>query len=112
VGLGARLAKLRPRVTGTRFTTADSVAVANVSAARSGAAGAVINVARMAAATIGVAVLGAAFAATHGGAAGLRIAMLCGDLVQSTCARQDRGTVVGGHRLRQSLPTLPARGGG
>jgi len=62
------------------------VAAANVSAARSGTAGALINVARMAGATIGVAVLGAAFAAVQGGAAGLRVAMLLGGLVQLICA--------------------------
>ncbi len=62
------------------------VAVANVSTARSGTAGAVINVARMAGATTGVAVLGAVFAIAHGGPAGLRVAMLCGGLVQLTSA--------------------------
>ena len=62
------------------------VAAGSVSAARSGTAGALINVARMAGATIGVAVLGAAFAVAHGGAAGLRVAMLFGGLVQLICA--------------------------
>src|SRR5215470_17485877 len=62
------------------------VAAGSVSAARSSTAGALINVARMAGATIGVAVLGAAFAVAHGGAAGLRVAMLFGGLVQLICA--------------------------
>lgn len=59
-----------------------SVAVEAVSAARSGTASALINVARMAGATLGVAVLGAAFAAWGGGAAGFRAAMLAGGTVQ------------------------------
>jgi EmrB/QacA subfamily drug resistance transporter len=62
------------------------VAAANVSAPRSGTAGALINVARMVGATLGVAVLGAAFAVVHGGAAGLRVAMMFGGLVQLICA--------------------------
>jgi hypothetical protein len=59
-----------------------SVAVEAVSAARSGTASAIINVARMTGATLGVAFLGAAFALLHGGAAGLRAAMLIGGVVQ------------------------------
>ncbi|MDF2118163.1 MFS transporter [Roseiarcaceae bacterium H3SJ34-1] len=61
-------------------------AVAAVAAARSGTASALINVARMAGATIGVAILGAVFAVAHGGADGLRAAMLCGGAVQIICA--------------------------
>jgi MFS transporter, DHA2 family, methylenomycin A resistance protein len=53
------------------------VAVAAVPAARSGSAASVINVARMVGATLGVAVLGSAFAAI-----GLREAMLLGGAVQ------------------------------
>lgn len=53
------------------------VAVAAVPAARSGSAASVINVARMVGATLGVAILGSAFAA-----AGLREAMLLGGVVQ------------------------------
>jgi len=59
-----------------------SVAVEAVSAARSGTASAMINVARMSGATLGVAFLGAAFALWHGDAAGLRAAMLIGGMVQ------------------------------
>jgi len=59
-----------------------SVAVDAVTAARSGTASALINVARMAGATLGVAILGAAFALGHGGATGLRTAMLGGGIVQ------------------------------
>lgn len=61
-------------------------AVGTVAAARSGTASALINVARMAGATVGVAILGAVFAIAHGGPAGLRLAMLCGGMVQITCA--------------------------
>lgn len=61
-------------------------AVGAVAADRSGTASALVNVARMAGATIGVAVLGAVFAAAHGGPGGLRLAMFLGGLVQITCA--------------------------
>lgn len=61
-------------------------AVGAVGAARSGTASALINVARMAGATFGVAVLGTAFAMAHGGPEGLRLAMLLGGLVQIGCA--------------------------
>ena len=59
-----------------------SVAVDAVSAARSGTASALINVARMTGATLGVAFLGTAFALWHGGTEGLRVAMLVGAAVQ------------------------------
>ncbi len=59
-----------------------SVAVDAVSAARSGTASALINVARMAGATLGVACLGTVFAIWHGGAEGLRAAMLLGGGIQ------------------------------
>ncbi len=59
-----------------------SVAVDAVSAARSGTASALINVARMTGATLGVAFLGTAFARWHGGAEGLRVAMLAGAAMQ------------------------------
>jgi predicted MFS family arabinose efflux permease len=59
-----------------------AAAVSSVSAARSGTASALINVARMAGATIGVAALGAVFALAHAGSKGLRWAMLLGALVQ------------------------------
>ena len=58
-----------------------SVAVESVGPARAGTAAAVINVARMTGATLGVAVLGAMFAA-WGAGSGLRIAMLTGGAVQ------------------------------
>lgn len=61
-------------------------AVGAVPAARAGTASSLINVARMAGATIGVAVLGAAFALMQGGVPGLRIAMLLGGAVQLTAA--------------------------
>jgi MFS family permease len=59
-----------------------SVAVDAVSAARSGTASALINVARMTGATLGVAFLGSAFALWHGDTEGLRAAMLAGAAVQ------------------------------
>ena len=59
-----------------------SVAVDAVSAARSGTASALINVARMTGATLGVAFLGTAFAVWHGGTEGLGTAMLIGAAVQ------------------------------
>ncbi|KXS31270.1 MAG: Sugar (And other) transporter family protein [Candidatus Gallionella acididurans] len=62
------------------------LAVGSVSVVRSGTAAALFNVARMAGAVIGVAVLGAVFAAGHDPATGLRFSMLLGGLVQLTCA--------------------------
>jgi EmrB/QacA subfamily drug resistance transporter len=63
-----------------------SVAVDAVTAARSGTASALINVARMTGATLGVACLGTIFALWHGGAEGLRAAMLVGGGIQLTGA--------------------------
>jgi DHA2 family methylenomycin A resistance protein-like MFS transporter len=57
-------------------------AVGAVRAARSGTASAVINVARMVGATIGVAALGAVYAAFQGGPEGLRCAMILGGVAQ------------------------------
>jgi EmrB/QacA subfamily drug resistance transporter len=54
--------------------------------ARSGTAAAFINVARMAGATIGVAILGAIFAHAGGGESGLQWAMIVGGMVQITAA--------------------------
>jgi MFS family permease len=62
------------------------VVASSVPAARSGSAGSLINVARMIGATLGVAVLGSAFAVAGAGAPGLRIAMLVGGTVQSVGA--------------------------
>jgi EmrB/QacA subfamily drug resistance transporter len=61
-------------------------AVGAVAAARAGTASALVNTARMAGATIGVAVLGAVFALGHGGAGGLRVAMLAGGVAQIAAA--------------------------
>jgi MFS family permease len=61
-------------------------AVGAVDAGRSGTASALINVARMAGATVGVALLGTVFALAHGSAEGLRLAMLLGGLVQLASA--------------------------
>ncbi|WP_342704930.1 MFS transporter [Burkholderia arboris] len=63
-----------------------TIAVGAVEAARSGTASALVNVARMTGATLGIAVLGTLFAAAHGGAAGLRAAMFVGAAVQLTGA--------------------------
>jgi MFS transporter, DHA2 family, methylenomycin A resistance protein len=62
------------------------VAVGAVPAARSGTAAALINVARMSGATIGVAILGAIFALGGGGLGGLRLALLLGGAAQVTAA--------------------------
>jgi EmrB/QacA subfamily drug resistance transporter len=58
------------------------IAVGSVGRERSGTASALINVARMTGATLGVALLGTAFGLLHGGAEGLRAAMLIGGAVQ------------------------------
>lgn len=57
-------------------------AVGAVSAARSGTASALINLARMVGATLGVAVLGAVFSIAHDSPTGLRWAILLGGTVQ------------------------------
>lgn len=62
-----------------------AVAVGAVDASRSGTAAALINVARMVGATIGVATLGALFA-TAESYAGLRLALIVGGAVQIACA--------------------------
>ncbi|KVL43136.1 MFS transporter [Burkholderia territorii] len=76
-----------------------TVAVGAVEAARSGTASALVNVARMAGATLGIAVLGTLFAAAHGGMAGLRTAMFAGAAVQLAAAA---GAAVGVRGARQS----------
>jgi EmrB/QacA subfamily drug resistance transporter len=62
------------------------VAVGAVSAARSGTAAALLNVARMVGATLGVAALGAIFALLQDGSDGLRLAMLLGGATQIAAA--------------------------
>lgn len=59
-----------------------SVAVAAVPAARAGTASALINVARMVGATLGVALLGTLYAALGGGATGFSAALLAGGVTQ------------------------------
>ncbi|MPV56165.1 MFS transporter [Burkholderia sp. HI2761] len=76
-----------------------TVAVGAVEAARSGTASALVNVARMTGATLGIAVLGTLFAAAHGGTAGLRAAMFVGAAVQLAGAV---GAAIGVRRARQS----------
>jgi hypothetical protein len=58
------------------------VAVSVVASARSGTAAALINVARMVGATLGVAVLGSIYAGIAGGSRGLCLAMLAGGSMQ------------------------------
>ncbi|RQR29712.1 MFS transporter [Burkholderia sp. Bp9143] len=77
-----------------------TVAVGAVDAARSGTASALVNVARMTGATLGIAVLGTLFAAAHGGTAGLRAAMFAGAAVQLAGAA---GSAVSVQRARQSV---------
>ncbi|GGP21497.1 MFS transporter [Silvimonas iriomotensis] len=60
-------------------------AVGAVQAARAGTASSLINVARMAGATLGVAILGAIYTMAGGGPAGLRAAMATGVTVQLVC---------------------------
>jgi len=95
IGLSAPLASLVPAEIGLMLTGLGmgfatgplmGAAVGAVSAARSGTASALINVARMAGATLGVAVLGTAFAMANGGAEGLRLSMVLGGLAQVACA--------------------------
>lgn len=62
-----------------------AVAIAAVAAKRSGTASALINVARMAGATLGVAMLGAVYAWAGQGVAGLRLALLLAAALQLAC---------------------------
>ncbi|PRH85061.1 MFS transporter [Labrys okinawensis] len=61
-------------------------AVGAVASARAGTASALINVARMVGATVGVAVLGSLYAVLGGGSAGLAAAMVVGGSVQIVAA--------------------------
>jgi MFS transporter, DHA2 family, methylenomycin A resistance protein len=61
-------------------------AVGAVDPSRSGTAASLINVARMAGAALGVAILGAVYAFGHGGSHGLLLSMTVGGLVQIACA--------------------------
>lgn len=65
-----------------------AVAVGSVSAQRSGSAAALINVARMVGATLGIAILGTVFAWAGGGQHGLLMAMLLGGSIQLAVAGQ------------------------
>jgi EmrB/QacA subfamily drug resistance transporter len=69
------------------------VGVAAVEAARSGTASSLINVARMAGATMGVAMLGALYALLGGGPTGFTVALAIGGLVQLTGAAVAWATV-------------------
>ncbi len=62
------------------------LAVGAVSAARSGTAAALINVARMVGATLGVALLGTVFSLCGGGASGVRTAMVLAAMLQLSAA--------------------------
>jgi EmrB/QacA subfamily drug resistance transporter len=62
------------------------VAVGSVSTARSGTAAALINVARMVGATVGVAIIGAIYALAGGGETGLTIALFIGGMAQIAAA--------------------------
>ena len=95
IGLGAQRASIVPAELGLMLTGLGmglatgplmGEAVGAVDAARSGTAASLINVARIAGATLGVAVLGAVYAAAHGGPGGLRLAMFCGAAMQIGCA--------------------------
>jgi hypothetical protein len=74
------------------------VAVASVPAARSGTAAALINVARMVGATLGVAGLGTLYALVGGGPHALRIALVTGGLVQWGGALLAWSAIGRGHR--------------
>ena len=95
IGFGAQCASITPAEIGLGLTGLGmglatgplmAVAVGAVVGARSGTAAALINVARMSGATIGVAILGAIFATVQSGPAGLRLAMFLGGIVQLTGA--------------------------
>ncbi|MGH7049537.1 MAG: MFS transporter [Acetobacteraceae bacterium] len=70
-----------------------AVTVSAVATPRAGTAAALFNVARMSGAVLGVAVLGALFAAAGGGARGFQAAMLAGGLVQLIGAASAAATI-------------------
>lgn len=70
-----------------------AVTVSAVAAPRAGTAAALFNVARMSGAVLGVAVLGALFAAAGGGAGGFQAAMLAGGLIQLIGAATAAATI-------------------
>lgn len=91
IGLAAQASAFTPEETGLALTGLGmglatgplmGLGVGAVTADRAGTAAALINVARMVGATIGVALLGALFAAAGGGPAGLGLAMILGGGVQ------------------------------
>jgi len=91
------------------------IAVGSVGRERSGTASALINVARMTGATLGVALLGTVFRLLHGGHAGLRAAMmigglvqLCGALIAFATIRQ-RGPATEAGRSKSARIALPTR---
>src|ERR1700753_3743513 len=79
--LGAPRPLFSPPPPGGDTPALHGIAVGAVAQARSGTASAMINVARMTGATLGVALLGAVFALLHGGATGLHVALSVGGLV-------------------------------
>ncbi|MBO1110898.1 MFS transporter [Bordetella petrii] len=107
IGLGAAPARLAPAMAGLALTGLGmglatgplmDCAVSAVPAIRAGTASALVNVARMVGATLGVALSGSLYALAGGGVDGLRLAMLAGGTVQLAAAaaawrmtRQDTG---------------------
>lgn len=107
IGLGAAPARLAPAMAGLALTGLGmglatgplmDCAVSAVPAIRAGTASALVNVARMVGATLGVALSGSLYALAGGGMDGLRLAMLAGGTVQLAAAaaawrmtRQDTG---------------------
>jgi predicted MFS family arabinose efflux permease len=91
LGLTAKAAALWPAQIGLMMTGLGmglatgplmEAAVGAVATARSGTAAALINVARMSGATLGVALLGTVYALASGGPSGLEVAMIAGGAVQ------------------------------
>jgi hypothetical protein len=82
-----------------------------VGPARSGTASSLINVVRMAGATLGVAAMGTVFAAAGGGTGGLVLAMLVGGTVQLagalTAWRTIDGEAVGHQGAGRVSPRSP-----
>ncbi|WP_233155007.1 MFS transporter [Candidimonas nitroreducens] len=77
------------------------VAIGAVPAAQSGIASALINVARMAGATLGVAALGAIYAVEADATHGLRLAMYAGGGVQIACALAAWSAIRAGRAARR-----------
>lgn len=97
IGLNAHDGSIIPAEIGLALT---GLAVGAASAVRAVTASALINVARMAGATMGIAILGAIFAIVHDAPCGLRLSMLLGGLTTIVTSQRDLRLCIEAHDAR------------